>query len=143
VVVLKADRPGFLRPVMWNFEGDVPAAPSVVATPSGPLLVVPSTHGGTGRLNAELVFKPLQGGWRDLEIDAWRAAFDKQLPAEVGVWKGVEYDWKTLTMTTALWKDTDANCCPTGGSAAAVLTVQGDQLALKSMSVDRTPPREQ
>lgn len=142
VVVLKADRPGMLRPVLWNFEGDYPAAPSVVASPSGPLLVVPAIGGGTGRFNAELIFRPAAGGWRDLDIDAWRKPFNKQLPAGVGVWKGVEYDWKTLTLTTALWKDTDANCCPTGGMADAVLTVQGDDLALKSMKVDRTPPKE-
>lgn len=142
VVVLRDDG-GRLKPVIWNFEGDIPGKPEVVATPAGPLLVVPSTHGGTGAFNAELVFRPVQGGWRDLEIDAWRAAFDKQLPEGLGVWKGVQYDWSKLDLDTALWKSEDANCCPTGGSASAKLTVQGDQLALKSMSVDPTPPREQ
>lgn len=143
VVVLKADRPGMLRPVLWNFEGDHPSRPEVVKSPAGPLLVVPAIHGGTGRFNAELIFRPVAGGWRDLDIDAWRAPFDKQLPAEVGVWKGIEYDFRTLTVATALWKETDPNCCPTGGVADAVLTVQGDDLALKSMKVDRTPPKDQ
>ncbi|MES2036094.1 MAG: hypothetical protein V4466_18150 [Pseudomonadota bacterium] len=141
VVVLQADRPGFLKPVMWNFDGDIPAPPEVVASPAGPLLIVPSIHGGTGVFNAELIFRPVAGGWRDLEIDAWRKPFDRQLPAGVGVWKGVIYDWKTLTMETMLWKDDDANCCPSGGSAEAAFAIQGDRLTLKSMSVDRTPPR--
>jgi len=142
VVVLKADRPGMLRPVMWNFEGDNPAAPSVVRSPAGPLLVVPSIHGGTGVFNAELIFRPVAGGWRDIDIDAWRSDFDAKMPAGVGVWKGVEYNFKTLTIGTALWKDDDGNCCPTGGWADAVLAVAGDELVLKSMKVDRTPPKE-
>lgn len=141
VVVLRNDG-GRLKPVIWNFDGDIPERPEVLATPAGPLLLVPSMHGGTGAFNAELIFRPLNGGWRDLEIDAWRTAFDKQLPEELGVWKGVQYDWKTLSLDTSLWKSEDANCCPTGGSAEAKLAVEGDRLALKSMSIDRTPPRE-
>lgn len=141
VVVLR-EIAGRLKPVFWNYEGDIPGVPSVVTTPQGPLLVIPARHGGTGAFNAELVLRRAGDGWRDLEIDAWRPAFNRQLPKEVGVWKGVEYDWKTLTMASSLWKDSDVNCCPTGGRAKAVLTVDGDRLALQSMSVDRTPPRE-
>ncbi len=141
VVVLRNDG-GRLKPVIWNFEGDLPDTPAVVRTPAGPLLIVPSRHGGTGSYNAELVFRPIQGGWRDLERDAWQAAFNKQLPDGLGVWKGVQFEWSDLSLVTGLWKDDDANCCPTGGTAEAKLTVEGDRLALKSMSVDRTPPKE-
>jgi uncharacterized protein len=142
VVVLRNDG-GVLKVVLWNFEGDLPEAPMVVATIDGPLLLAPSTHGGTGRFNGELIFRPLPGGgWRDVDIDAWRADFDGRLPDGVGVWKGVLYDWPELTLETALWKTEDVNCCPTGGMAKAQLTLKGDQLALKSMDVDRTPPKE-
>jgi len=140
-VVLRAEG-ATLKPLLWNFEGEVPDPPSVVQTPEGPLLVVPSSQGGTGHFNADLVFRPLNGGWRDLDIDAWRTAFDKGLPADLGVWKGVGYDWKALTVQTYLWKSEDANCCPSGGSAEAKLTIQGDRLALKSMTFDRKPPME-
>lgn len=143
VVVLKPGAGGVLTPLMWNFRGDIPATPAIVQSPDGPLLVLPSTHAGTGRFNAELLFRPVSGGWRDLDIDAWRPAFDKGLAPGIGVWKGVPYDWKSLTLMTGLWQDSDANCCPTGGSAEARLTVRGDQLALKSMRVDRTPPKDE
>jgi hypothetical protein len=143
LVVLRNDG-GVLKVVLWNFEGDIPDAPSVVGTAAGPLLVAPSTHGGTGRFNAELIFRPLpDGGWRDLDIDAWRMEFDTGLPEGVGVWKGVVYDWPTLSLMTGLWKDSDANCCPTGGAATARLAVKGDELVLKSMDIDRTPPKEE
>lgn len=142
-VILKPDPSGALRPLLWSFQGEHLRAPEIVQSPAGPLLALPSNEGGTGVFNADLVFRPVEGGWRDLEIDAWRAAFNKKLPAGVGVWKGVLYDWKTLTMETLLWADTDANCCPTGGSAKAAFAVQGDRLTLKSMSVDRTPPRDE
>ncbi|MGA8030656.1 MAG: hypothetical protein WB992_26225 [Bryobacteraceae bacterium] len=37
------------------------------------------------------------------------------LPVGYGVWKGGGLDMKSLTFQSPVWKNSDANCCPSGG----------------------------
>lgn len=137
LILRKTD--GVLRPFLWNYDVDHPEPPRVIETPEGPLLVLPGRQGGTASMNAEMILRPLEGGWRDIDIDAWRPAFDKRLPKGLSVWKGVLYDWATLTARTSLWRDTDANCCPSGGVATAYLTIANDRLVLKDVRIEPSP----
>lgn len=134
LILRKTD--GVLRPVLWNYDVDYPEAPRVVQTPEGPLLFLPGREGGTASMNAEMILRPVAGGWRDIDIDAWRAAFEKRLPKGRAVNKGVRYDWTRLTAHTSLWKDTDANCCATGGVATAYLTIKDEMLVLKDLHLE-------
>jgi len=140
LILRKTD--GALRPFLWNYDVDYPEAPRMVETPAGPLLLLPGREAGTSTMNAELILHPLQGGWRDIDIDAWRAAFDKRLPKALMVVKGVLYDWKTLTARTSLWTETDANCCASGGIATVQLAVENDRLVFKDMRIEPSPPRD-
>ena len=104
----------------------------------GELLVVPGRYTGTGRLVEDYVFLRDDEGWqptRSAQSDpetgeGWVSELEPYLPEGHGVWKGVWLDYETLTGWTPVWRDDDANCCPTGGTLWMRLDITGDEPAM-------------
>jgi hypothetical protein len=42
-----------------------------------------------------------------------------------------------MTVSAGLYRDGDANCCPTGGTAFIELTIKDDQLKIKSLEFNK------
>lgn len=112
----------------------------------GSLLHIPGYTGGTGMGNVDrlYVLEPSNGEWRSIDMDAWLADVGEMLPDGLGIWKGVDYDlrrpWIGLYARTPLWRESDANCCATGGEAVISLEIDGDRLV--ATSVRYLPPVE-
>lgn len=112
------------------------------------LFHVPGITAGTGAFNADLLFEflPDDKAWQRVDMDSWSEGISDKLPEGLEIWKGVSYDfgedyWGQYVARTSLWKDSDGNCCPTGGSAVIHLTVEDG--ALKAGDVDYEPPKEE
>jgi hypothetical protein len=137
-IVLLAEARGGWRAVGWAFEAVSYGAPSLVERDGGWLLTVPGRAGGSGSRNADLLYRLDRGAWREVELEGWKSELAARLPRGLGVWQGVAYDFEGLTARTPLWRDDDANCCPTGGRARLALRIEGDRLVLGEVALDAT-----
>jgi uncharacterized protein len=141
VIVFAAGPGGTLTPVAWAASEAVHYDdPEVVRSAAGRLLVLPGTQDGTGAFNAESLYRQDGTGWRDVELVSWRRELKRRTPKDLGVWKGVAYDFPSLTASTGLWRSGDANCCATGGSADITFAVEGDALVVKAVKVNPPEP---
>lgn len=127
-----------LRPVAWT-SGGFYEPPQLIETgdPAEVYIALPGYFGGTGRHNADVVFRWRPGAASPLtEIDtrSWRAGLDARLPDGLQVWKGVQFRWSLLTAQTPLWMADDANCCATGGEATLTFTIREGVLRLSDVS---------
>lgn len=87
---------------------------------------------GTSESNIDVLFQRYAtGAWTDIDLDSWSSEFAKKLPAGLGVWKGVDYDFDGMWARTPLWRDSDANCCGTGGEANINFDIAGDRLTIR------------
>jgi len=115
----------------------------------GEFLVVLGRFFGTGRFTEDFVFLPDRaGGWAQVQGTSfdgegganWWAGLARYLPLGHGVWKGVVVDYATLTGNTAVWRDADANCCPSGGGLWFRLRLTGPEQRLEVAEARYTPP---
>jgi hypothetical protein len=105
---------------------------------------------GTGAGNADRLYQwgdlghaVYREGWKPIDMDSWLDTIGDKLPAGLGIWKGVDYSfadlWSgTLVARTWLWRDDDANCCPSGGQAEISLAIADE--ALVATDVRYLPP---
>lgn len=120
-----------LVPVVWASRAFWHEPPQVAEDGDDDLLALPATHDGTGRMNADLLFRWTVDG-RFIEIDQgpFRAQLDAALPPGLEIWKGLLFHWPAMMAETSLWRASDANCCPSGGEAWMDLRVEGETLVL-------------
>jgi hypothetical protein len=94
---------------------------------------------GTGSLNADRLYTREDGEWKSVDMDAWKLELSPWLPAGLGIWKGVTYDfrsgWSDPVARTELWRTNDAVCCPTGGHATFTLAIDQNRLAVTSVQI--------
>jgi hypothetical protein len=141
IVLWDASKPGALKPIGWTFEGVDVRTPQLDAE-SG-LLWVPSTMMGTGEHNADMLFQKRGDRWVEIDMESWRDALDARLPRGIGAWKGVRWYFLGGAMgaETDLWAESDANCCPTAGSASLGFVIEGDRLKLDTVSAQLGGPK--
>jgi len=124
-----------LRPVGWSFEAVRFEAPTMFVESGGVYVAARGGQAGTGSANADVLFRLDGEHWTEIEIESWKTALGERLPEGLGVWKGVDYAWSEMTAFSSLWRDDDANCCPTGGQAIIDLAVEGTSLRLVGVDV--------
>jgi hypothetical protein len=125
---------GTARLIGWSFDGVFYEPPRI--TQAG-LIWVPGRIAGTGDGNADLLFAwdDAAARWNDIDLDSWRETLPAKLPRGFGIWKGVDYDFEGMGATSKLWRDQDANCCPSGGEAQLEFTIEGRRLVLRQVDV--------
>jgi hypothetical protein len=138
VMLWDATGPGRPRPIGWSFDAAWMQAPRY--DHPNHLLWVPGTRAGTGEGNADLLYQKQGDRWVEIELVSWRDDLDKRLPKGLGAWHGVEYDFGGMGADTALWKDSDANCCATGGRATIGFRIEGSTLKLDTLQVQADGP---
>lgn len=71
---------------------------------------------GTGNMKDEFYFVAVEGKLRRVEYETvLQTALESGLPAGYGILKGGGFDISKLQYQWWVWKDGDANCCPSGG----------------------------
>ncbi len=107
--------------------------PELITNQFGELLYVPIKVDGTGSFNVSkyLQLNKKTNAWTTLDADSWVQKL--ALPKGRFINKGVWPDLKTMSAKIYLYKDSDANCCPTGGTLHAKLTIKHGKIAAESV----------
>ena len=113
----------------------------------GEILVVPGRYAGTGGFIEDRVFLPddakrwieIGGGVNAENGTGWPDGLKAYLPPGHGLWKGILVDYATLTGVTAVWREGDANCCPSGGEIAFRLHIAGPEPHLEVAEAQYVP----
>ena len=129
----------FLRPVGWSYEAVSFDAPVMFERPDGLYVAAEGHQAGTASANADILFRLDGETWTEIELESWTRAVADELPDGLGVWKGVDFTWPEMIATSSLWRDDDANCCPTGGQAVFDLEVSGHSLRLAGLNLEPAP----
>lgn len=126
---------GAAKLIGWSFDGVTYDPPRL--TQDG-LIWVPGRIAGTGNGNADLLFKwdDASKSWQDIELESWWRTLEPKLPKGFMIWKGVDYDFEGMSATSKLWRERDANCCPSGGEALLDFDIAGRSLRLENVRVD-------
>ncbi|MBN8944106.1 MAG: hypothetical protein J0H01_31650 [Rhizobiales bacterium] len=114
--------------VAWSYEGYDWQAPRLVEHRDRQFLAIAGRDVGAG--NADLLYRRDGTTWREVQLERWKDDLRTRLPADMDVRKAVDYDFAAMTARMSLWREPDANCCPTGGEALARLDVEDDRLVL-------------
>lgn len=64
----------------------------------------------------------------EVDLSAIREHTKALLPAGHGIWKGYGLDMTNLCYGIGVWKESDANCCPSGGSVVLKLALNGHRI---------------
>lgn len=121
---------------MTSTEGEA-EPPRLVDNGEDIILHLPARTAGTGEGNADSLFLYRTGAWVNIGMNSWKDELRTRLPDGMGLWKGVEYDYYGLSSYFPIWRDSDANCCATGGNAYAVFKIVDNRLAIDTL--DFTP----
>lgn len=137
--VLLEETPRGLTPVAWGFEGIFYGPPVFLREGEAMYVAVPGTAAGTGHFNVDRLYRWTPGEalvLTQIDNEAWKDDLAERLPAGLGVWQGVDFQYEGLNAHTSLWQDDDGNCCATGGDAWLNFAIEGDALVLKDISVN-------
>lgn len=140
-IVLLGEARGGWRLVGWSFDAVTFNPPRLVETDDGLMLHAEGRIGGSGSGNADLFYRQGPQGqqeqsWSELEAESWWASLATRLPAGLSIRQGVDYDMESLSASTRLWQEDDANCCATGGGARLDFRIEGRSLVLAAMALD-------
>ncbi len=114
--------------------------PAIVSTRFGHVLHVSVVVSGTGYFNASDYYRWTGTDWRRIESEGWMESLQSFLddssadvPAGLGMRKGIWPDLSTLTARTPLYFQDDCNACASGGFLEATLAIDGDSFVVESI----------
>jgi hypothetical protein len=110
--------------------------PLIVRHGGETLLWLPVTVDGTGHYNDSRYYVWRAGRWERIDGTSWGGDLTRRLPAGLEIWKGIWPDLTTMTAEVGLYRQGDANCCPTGGVARVRLRVGATGLEMESVEFE-------
>lgn len=134
-IILFAISNGVMAPIAWTFDAARFDPPTIFSSGGAVYVSAVGQRAGSGSGNADLLLRLDGDRWSDIETESWQEALAVQLPDGLTVSRGVTYDWPELMATSPLWRDADALCCPSGGTATMDLAVQGSAVTLAALDV--------
>lgn len=72
------------------------AAPSLLSSPAGQLLLIPGHLEGTGNFNAGILYRREGEAFLEIDTQSWLADLERRLPQGWGAWKGIYPDYGTF-----------------------------------------------
>jgi hypothetical protein len=133
ILLWDASKPGAPKLIGWSFEGVNYEAPILTDDRK---LWVPGSMAGSGGGNADLLYVRRDGQWVEIETTSWRDTLEDRLPKGFSAWQGIDYDFNGMGGRSPLWRDTDANCCASGGSLTLGFSIRGTSLILDEVDPD-------
>jgi hypothetical protein len=114
--------------------------PLIIENSFGRLFYIPIQVDGTsgGNTSEYFIQNRAAGEWEALDGEGWTKALLKRLPSGLGIWKGIWPDLKTMTAKAGLYREHDANCCPSGGTAFIELGIKQNRFVLKSIRFEKS-----
>jgi hypothetical protein len=107
--------------------------PTLTSSPIGTLMIIPETPQGMGGWAYDKVY--LNEGpehiWRELDAMHWVREFERMLPEGLRL-QVPTINYRAMATAMKLQRDSDPNCCPTGGRALVSLKLVDRRLAVES-----------
>lgn len=104
------------------------------------LIHIPGYEAGSSMANADILLEyiPENMYWRRVDIDSWQETVNDRLPEGLAIMNGVAYDFGITRRSqylarTDLWAETDANCCPSGGTAEIYFSLEDGALRVSDV----------
>ncbi|MEQ1885536.1 MAG: hypothetical protein ABL967_10780 [Bryobacteraceae bacterium] len=110
--------------------------PKILRVAGNIVMDLPIVLDGTGVGNESEYYLREKGAWARIESESWRVELLRKIPSGLQIRKGIWPDFEAMTAEIALYRDGDANCCPSGGSAVAHLSLRAKRLALTSVDIE-------
>jgi hypothetical protein len=112
------------RHVDWE-RGSSHEEPRVVVNSVGTFLYLPISAMGTGSYNLSEYYVWRNERWSRVDFTTLERDVDAAAPHGVHVAKGVWPDLDKMSVETDLWRESDPNCCPTGGRLRGSVRLNG------------------
>ncbi len=109
--------------------------PAIVKNRLGTFMHVSIGVDGTGNFNESeyYIWDSKSAAWKMLDTASWISELTERLPAGLTINKGIWPDIDAMSAEMKLYKEEDANCCPTGGTAVVKLTLEELRLSIQSV----------
>lgn len=111
------------------------------------LIHIPGYEAGSSVANADILLEYIAENryWRRVDIDSWQADVNDMLPEGLAIMNGVAYDFgvtrgSQYLARTELWTETDANCCPSGGTAEIYFALEDGALKVTDVIYSEPDP---
>lgn len=134
-VMVFAPEGGALRPILWDFEAGRYGPPLLVKVDAGLLLIAPGVSRGTGAGDSTVMMILRDGRWRPVDT-RWQDRARDQLGG-FETRHQPRWNFEEMTAWTPLWREGDANCCGTAGSADLQFDIIDDRLTVVSAELKR------
>lgn len=130
------DSPNMLRPfyadrtdlnVGWFEE------PRFIRGGQGLLLKIPHRAATTATASVDNILKWETTGWRLIDTQSWVDDLETRLPGGCSVIRETLVNFEEMKASNYLWKESDANCCPTCGRFSATLALEEGRLVIKDL----------
>ncbi len=97
-----------------------------------------AVYSGTGSQHSDEFFRVESGGLTPIKTPQ---GLPLKLAADEGVWKGFDETFRDQDLSFAffIWKQGDANCCPTAGLVKGKYTIVGNQLRYARWTRSKVP----
>jgi hypothetical protein len=109
--------------------------PAIVKNFFGTIMHVPIRLDGTGNGNESeyYIWNEKTREWRLLDSNSWIEDLQRRIPSGLSINTGIWPDVQTMTAEAYLYREGDANCCPSGGTAIVQLTLTAGRFSIKSV----------
>ncbi|OCC23560.1 hypothetical protein MB02_10290 [Croceicoccus estronivorus] len=115
--------------------------PDLVADDENLLLIhVPGVRAGSGAGNADLVLKYTDDGWQGVDLSYWAEQVNTLLPQGLSIHNSARLDLREMHASSPVWRDSDGNCCATGGTVQIDFTLDGNVLIASRIALSETTP---
>lgn len=141
-VVLSAGVNGKLHPFICSemeaayYEN--PDRPQIIVSRYESLLALPPVEQGTGGPQGALLYRWV-GQWRAIDLDGWQKSFARRIAPRYTGWRGVAYDFHSMTGESFLYAPRDAHSSPSG-FAKMRFVIDNGALRLTRLSVGSSKP---
>jgi hypothetical protein len=96
---------------------------------------------GSGAYCYEAYFQFGEDGAVQIDFSLLASAATSVLPSGTTIRKGSGLDLESLSYRSPVWKQDDAECCPTGGTLSVRFRVQGGRVVVTDRHFDPVPGR--
>ncbi len=103
---------------------------------AGEILATRDVIPGTGNYSYEDYFWFSPAGATRINIEEIGTTVQTLLPNGYGVWKGGGLDMEAMKYRSGVWKDGDANCCPSGGTVEVDFRLEENRIVVTRSHYD-------
>ncbi len=129
--------PGLYREIYHLQPTNALIKPSYIGKAgSEEVLVTHDVIPGTGNYSYEDYFWFSPGGAARINVEEIGAAVQALLPKGYGVWKGGGLDMQAMKYRWGVWKEGDANCCPSGGTVEVEFRLEENRIVVTKSHYD-------